>query len=109
MKKQFNLEYYLTHPETKVVTRSRRSARIICTDAKSSEPDGYNIISLVSYDSCEIVNRHKYDGTCLEGHESSSDLFFDLPDPDIKRVPLTYEDLLSRVKYFVEDKEGGDE
>lgn len=44
MKKQFDLQYYLEHPETKVVTRDGRSVRIICTDRKDPL---YPIIALV--------------------------------------------------------------
>lgn len=30
--------------------------------------------------------------------KKNEDLFFDLPDPEKKKVPLTYDDLLERVK-----------
>lgn len=100
MKKQFDLQYYIDHPDVKVVTRLGQPVRIICTDAKSTKPDGYKVIALVSYSGHEdeFINRYKCDGSYLEGREHSSDLFFDIPDPVKKRVPLTFEDMVERVK-----------
>lgn len=100
MKKQFDLQYYMDHPDVKVVTRLGQPVRIICTDAKSTDPDSYKIIGLVSYDGCEdeIIYRYKSDGSFLEGREHTSDLFFDIPDPVKKRVPLTFEDMVERIK-----------
>ena len=99
MKKQFDLQYYLEHPDVKVVTRLGQPVRIICTDAKSTKPDGYKVIALVSYSGHEdeFINRYKCDGSYLEGREHSSDLFFDIPDPVKKRVPLTFEDMVERL------------
>lgn len=96
MKKQFNLEYYLEHPETKVVTRDGHNARIICTDFIN--PD-YPVVALVSRDNqTEFVECVTIRGELYVEDYDDLDLFFDIPDPEKKKVPLTYEDLLERVK-----------
>ena len=66
--KQFNLEEYLKNPSRKVVTRSGKSARIICTDAKGNCP----VVGLVDYENCEIAFNVTKNGK-LDG---VSDLFF---------------------------------
>lgn len=98
MKKQFDLQYYLEHPETKVVMRDGRKARIICTDLKNVN---YPISAAFEEDSgLEFVETFTSKGkfTYTINEEHSKDLFFDIPDQAKKRVPLTYEDLLDRVK-----------
>lgn len=97
MKKQFDLQYYLEHPETKVVTREGNNVRIICTDAMS---EGTNkVVGLVLFDkNNECALHFTSDGRFMEYNKEEFDLFFDLPDPNKKKVPLTYEDLLERVK-----------
>lgn len=96
MRKQFDLKYYLEHPETKVVTRDGRGVRIICTDIKSNS--SYIMLGLVlSDDGQEQVLSFRTNGMYYGFRENINDLFFDLPDPEKKRVPLTYEDLLERV------------
>lgn len=107
MRKKFDLEYYLEHPDTKVVTRNGNSARILCTDLK--DDDGFCVAAAVTYeDGQEWVDRFHPNGNLYHNCESDHDLFFDLPDPEKKRVPLTDEDLLERVKagktmWFVND------
>lgn len=99
MKKQFDLKYYLEHPETRVVTRDGRIARILCTDLRSNN---YPIVAAcLSFNRDEDeVNTYTSEGKSVSGSslEYSRDLLFDIPDPIIKREPLTYEDLLERVK-----------
>lgn len=96
MRKQFDLEYYLEHPDTKVVTRNGFSARIICTDLKCEYP---TVASITCADGGEHVTIHDTNGFQF-GYDckSDEDLFFEVPDPEKKRIPLTYEDLLDRVK-----------
>lgn len=101
MRKQFDLNYYLEHPETRVVTRDERSVRIHCTDLKNKRyPIVASFIDL--YDESEEVETYTRNGKCIAGEYNTSDkdtdLFFELPEPEKKRVPLTYEDLLQRVK-----------
>lgn len=104
MKKTFDLNYYLEHPETKVVTRGgtsghAKNARIISTDTKSI--NGYIITALIPTGPQGSENAYSFDinGRYMGGTTKSElDLFFDLPDPIKTRVPLTYEDLLERVK-----------
>lgn len=98
MRKQFDLQYYLEHPETKVVTRDGRKARIICTDLKNvNYPISAAFEEVSGLEFVEIfTSKGEFNGT-LNG-EHNKDLFFDLPDLVKKRVPLTYDDLLERVK-----------
>lgn len=97
MKKQFDLKYYLAHPNTKVVTRGGDNVRIICTDRKSPLC-GRTIVALIAnkYNSESVFT---YDN---KGNPNTSladfDLFFDLSDPVKKIVPLKPADLLERVK-----------
>lgn len=95
MRKQFNLEYYLEHPETKVVTRNGRSARILCTDLENNH---CQILAAYKSSDSEYVSLYHNNGLVVLGVEHNNDLFFDLPDQEKKRIPLTYEDLLERVK-----------
>lgn len=99
MKKQFDLKYYLEHPETKLVTRDERDARILCTDLKNST---YPIVAACDSkcNGMEIIVALTNEGkTCTNSiQENPTDLFFNLPDPVKKRVPLTYEDLMERIK-----------
>lgn len=99
MKKQFDLKYYLEHPETKVVTRDGRDVRILCTDLSGKDyPIAATCISLSGHgdDVDTFTNEGKTVANASSEH--TRDLFFDLPDPVKKKVPLTYEDLLERVK-----------
>ena len=48
--KQFNLEEYLKNPTKKVITRSGKSARIICTNKLDNN---YPVVALVSDGDCE--------------------------------------------------------
>lgn len=99
MKKQFDLQYYLEHPNVRVVTRDGRSARILCTDLKRSD---FPIVASFPNttedldDLCTFTTTGKLLSTSSFAHPN--DLFFDLPDPVKRRVALTYEDLLERVK-----------
>ena len=69
----FNLDEYLKNPSKKIVTRDKRNARIICTDAKGNFP----IIALVkTYNGSETVLRLKENGRFYNDTENSSDLFF---------------------------------
>lgn len=99
MRKQFDLKYYLEHPETKVVLRDGRNARILCTDLMSED---YPIAAEFIYSAGGEYEIETYtrDGKVVKNssNEYSQDLFFELPDSIKKRVPLTYEDLLERVR-----------
>lgn len=98
MKKQFDLNYYLEHPETKVVTRGGNNVRILCTDRKSPLC-GKNIVALVSYEKdVESVYTFTSKGKPTNTILADYDLFFDLPDPAKKKVALTCEDLQERIK-----------
>ena len=70
--KQFNLEEYLKNPSRKVVTRSGKNARIICTDAKNV----YSVVALITEDKFERVETYLKDGIYSEDRQSSDDLFF---------------------------------
>lgn len=96
MKKQFDLQYYLEHPETKVVTREGRSVRIICTDAMSENSN--KVVGLIQLGGYEGVWMFHPNGLVFEDSENPNDIFFDIPENKEKKVPLTYEDLLERVK-----------
>ena len=72
--KRFSLEEYLKNPSKKVVTRSGRKARIICTDAKNDYP----IVALIETPNGREKQPcgYKKDGTYVVGEELSCDLFF---------------------------------
>lgn len=111
MRKQFHLDYYLEHPDTKVVTREGRNARILCTDLQEGV---YPIAAAVFNISGDVVKIDVYTSEGMvvanTSFEHSRDLFFDLPEHKKKRVPLTYVDLLERVKanktMWVTDNDG---
>lgn len=97
MKKQFDLNYYLAHPETKVVTRGGNNVRILCTDRKSPLC-GKNIVALISNEnSSESVYTYTSEGKPSNTMLADYDLFFDFPSAK-KKVPLNYDDLVERVK-----------
>lgn len=69
----FSLKEYLKNPSQKVITRDRRNARIICTDAKGNFP----IIALVeTHNDTEVALRLSEDGHFYNDVEDSRDLFF---------------------------------
>ena len=70
--KHFNLEEYLKNPSRKVVTRSGKNARIICTNAKNV----YSVVALIAEDKYERVETYLKDGRYSESRQSSDDLFF---------------------------------
>ena len=70
--KHFNLEEYIQNPSRKVVTRSGKNARIICTDAKNV----YSVVALIAEDKYERVETYLKDGRYNEGRQSCDDLFF---------------------------------
>ena len=67
--KRFNLEEYLKNPSKKIVTRSGRDVRIICTDKYSGHP----IVALVRYDDAESLVCYDMNGRMWGATE---DLFF---------------------------------
>ena len=72
---QFSLEKYLANPSRRVVTRDDRSARIICTDMKSTT---YPVVALVEKCSGgyeELITFSK-NGEYAVNDLSRSDLFF---------------------------------
>ena len=73
--KQFNLEEYLKKPSKKVVTRTGRKVRIICTDREDSI---YPIIALIKDDKreSEILVTYSKDGIPAEYNEAYYTLFF---------------------------------
>ena len=73
--KQFNLEEYLKNPSKKVVTRTGRKVRIICTDREDSI---YPIIALIKDDKreSEILVTYTKDGIPAEYNEAYYTLFF---------------------------------
>ena len=73
--KQFSLEEFKKNPNRKVVTRSGKQVRILCTDAKGDYP----VIALISsLDDEDYPWRVRKDGAILENEENDSDLFFDV-------------------------------
>ena len=73
--KLFNLEEYLKNPSKKVVTRTGRKVRIICTDREDSI---YPIIALIKDDKreSEILVTYTKDGIPAEYNEAYYTLFF---------------------------------
>ena len=72
--KQFSLEEYLANPAKKVVTRSGKDVRILCTDAKGDFP----IIALIDEltDNCIYHSVYTKDGIHKTNIIDSKDLFF---------------------------------
>lgn len=96
MRKPFDLEYYLKHPDVKLVTGNGRKARMLCIDRKCYR---YPILTLIENDGREECVTYTIEGHFFLNMESfEDDLFFDLPEHKKKKVPLTYEDLLERIK-----------
>lgn len=99
MKKQFDLEYYLAHPDVKVVTRDGRDVRICSTELRCKD---YPILATfidTNGNEDEIETFTTYGKALIDQYnEFNDDLFFDLPGPVKKKVPLTKEDLMERVK-----------
>lgn len=99
MIKPFDLEYYLAHQKTKVVTRDGRDVRILCTDLKRNDCP---IVAscLNTTENLEDLFTCTTTGKLLPNSSIAhpNDLFFDFPDPKKRLVPLTYEDLLERIK-----------
>ena len=87
--KKFSLEEYLKHPDWKVVTKSRKPVRILCTDRKIST--GECIIGLVedlyTWEK-EIVMAWTKDGNC-------GNLF---PDFELYFLPETHEGYVNLYK-----------
>lgn len=72
--KPFSLEEYLKNPFRKLITRDKRKARIICTDAKGDFP----IVALIEIPDGTIEFSHKFkkNGHLLDGDDHCLDLFF---------------------------------
>ena len=72
---QFSLEEYLKNPSRKVVTRSGRNVRIICTDKKGYD---YPIVALIEnkLEGFESVLYYTKDGEYTANESSMIDLFF---------------------------------
>ena len=75
--KQFSLEEYLANPTKKVVTRSGKDVRILCTDAKG----GFPIVALIkkydpTVDIVEEIYTYPKSGMFLDGAPRDDDLFF---------------------------------
>lgn len=72
--KQFDLEEYLKDPNKKVVTRSGRNVRIICTDQKGTK---YSVIALCNiYKESEVCYSYFPNGRMYLSADSCLDLFF---------------------------------
>lgn len=73
--KRFSLDEYLKNPSKKVVTRTGRKVRIICTDREDSI---YPIIALIKNDKrgSEILVTYTKDGIPSEYNEAFCTLFF---------------------------------
>lgn len=75
----FNLDEYLKNPNKKIVTRDKRSARIICTNKKSMQ--GYTIVALIdnsedSYKDTEAAAIYNSEGRFNDVYMDKNDLFF---------------------------------
>lgn len=85
--KPFNLEEYLKYPSKKVVTRSGRNVRIICTDRLTQ---GYPVVALwinedYNGNTYEHINSYTINGRYDPCITYECDLFFaDDPIPDFK-------------------------
>jgi hypothetical protein len=73
--KQFNLEEYLINPNKKVITRSGKSARIICTNKLDNN---YPVVALVCDGDCEKCYSYTQSGRLYtyQTRDCELDLFF---------------------------------
>ena len=73
--KQFNLEEYLTNPNKKVITRSGKSTRIICTNKLDNN---YPVVALVRDGDCEKCYSYTQSGKLYtyQTRDGEFDLFF---------------------------------
>lgn len=73
--KQFNLEEYLTNPTRKVITRSGKSTRIICTNKLDNN---YPVVALVCDGDCEKCYSYTQSGKLYTNQSicHELDLFF---------------------------------
>ena len=72
---EFNLKKYITNPSRKVVTRSGKPVRIVCTDARGEFP----VVGVIYYnDEKDIVDSFTENGKWANECESDLDLFFAL-------------------------------
>ena len=71
--KQFNLDEYLKHPNTKVITRDGHDVRIVCTDCKNYK---YPIVALITCDDDEFAVNCTKEGKCHTPNKYKYDLFF---------------------------------
>lgn len=73
--KQFSLKKYLENPNKKVITRDRRSVRIICTN-RINRICEYPLVALVSDEGAEVLLCYTKDGKLYENKNDGRDLFF---------------------------------
>ena len=73
--KQFNLEEYLINPNKKVITRSGKSTRIICTNKLDNN---YPVVALVCDGDCEKCYSYTQSGKLYtyQTRDGEFDLFF---------------------------------
>lgn len=70
--KEFNLKEFKKTPSQKVITRDGREVRIICTDAKGTQP----IIALITNNNKENLRTFYKNGKWSNTNECNLDLFF---------------------------------
>lgn len=70
--KNFSLKKFLENPKQKIITRSEKPVRIICTDRNSIYP----IVALVEQEDTELIYFYDTDGT-NSINNSNLDLMFD--------------------------------
>lgn len=74
--KEFSLEEYLKNPNRKLVTRSGREARIICTDRKSITSHAPILALVKNSNNEEIAHTYYPNGMNLALGKHDNDLFF---------------------------------
>ena len=82
----FNLDEYLKNPNKKIVTRDKRSVRIICTNKKSAQ--GYTVVALIdnsedSYKDTEGAAIYTPEGKFNGVYADRNDLFFALEKKEV--------------------------
>lgn len=105
--RQFSLEEYLKNPNQKIVTRTGKSVRIICTNADSEQC----VIGLVRLKEEEAAFNYYKDGRHLEKSDSNQDLFFatkekECPFREGDKVLARDSDTLWNFDYFDSYREG---
>ena len=106
MNRQFDLDFWKSHPDCKVETREGKPARIICTDAYSK--DNYPIVALVNDGEREFANSYNPAGRCcIHNYDDDLDLFIVTDEPELTEFEKALDDVIRSYRCDSEKDENG--